>query len=125
YAKNYSDIYYKASDMDTIAFDGASLGTPFMVSGTSPVTPDLGGPGGINNPSGMKDNNDPSTGILLIAATTETNRYWHNWIYLPTPKPVVSISTPSDGIKLRSGASLTFTATATSPTDGVITPAIK
>src|SRR5206468_2624995 len=125
YASFFSDVYYKSSDMDNIAFETDSVGIPFMKSGTRPVSPSVGGPGGINNPSGMKANADPSTGILIIASTSETNKYWHNWISLPSPRPVVTISAPASGLKVKSGGALTFTSTATSATDGVITPALK
>jgi len=125
YSSFFSDVYYKCSDMDNIAFDPNGVGIPFMKSGTTPVSPAIGGPGGINNPSGMKQNPDPSTGILMIAATSETNKYWHNWIYLPSPRPVVSIAAPADGLKIKTGSALTFTGTATSATDGVVTSALR
>jgi hypothetical protein len=53
-----------------------------MLSGTHP-DPVL--VGGINNPTSTSQRLDPSAGILVVAADSETHRYWHNWIRLPSP----------------------------------------
>src|SRR5207244_9793465 len=96
-----------------------------MVSGTHPVSPSVGGPGGINNVSTTKQVLDPSNGILVIASTSETNKYWHGWIEYPRPVPVVTIASPASNTKVRAGAPVIFSATATSGTDGVISSALK
>jgi hypothetical protein len=74
-----TDIYYKASSMDAIAFS-PTVATLFMSSGTTPSVT-----GSLNDPAGAKQNLDPTTGLLVLAATSDTNRYWHNWVYLPAP----------------------------------------
>ncbi|TMB54847.1 MAG: DNRLRE domain-containing protein [Deltaproteobacteria bacterium] len=122
YSSFSSDIYYKSSSMDAIAFPPAGVGTPLMVSGTHP-DPLL--TGGINNPSSTKQNVDPSTGILVIASTSETDHYWHNWIYLPSPRPTVAIGAPADGLKVRPGEPVAFAATATSATEGVVSARLR
>jgi hypothetical protein len=78
YSSALSDIYYKVSDMNAIAFPTTDRGTPFMLSGTSPNQ-------GLNDPTSAKLGPDPTSGILILASTSETNRYWHNWISRPTP----------------------------------------
>src|SRR5207302_1274596 len=110
---------------DGRAFTDQSVGTPLMVSGTHPVSPSVGGPGGINNVSTTKQVLDPSNGILVIASTSETNKYWHGWIEYPRPVPVVTIASPASNTKVRAGAPVIFSATATSGTDGVISSALK
>jgi hypothetical protein len=79
YSSAMSDIYYKVTSMDAVAFSPAT-GTPFILSGTHPTAT-----AGLNDPTTAKQNLDPSTGILVLASTSETDRYWHNWVYLPTP----------------------------------------
>src|SRR5947208_481407 len=111
--------------MDALAFNDTSVGTPLMVSGTHPVSPSVGGPGGINNVSTTKQVLDPSNGILVIASTSETDKYWHGWIEYPKPVPVVTIASPTTNTKVRAGSAVTFTGTATSGTDGVISTSIK
>src|SRR5439155_13576481 len=90
-----------------------------------PACPSVGGPGGINNVSTTKQVLDPSNGILVIASTSETNKYWHGWIEYPRPVPVVTIASPASNTKVRAGAPVIFSATATSGTDGVISSALK
>ena len=65
YASFFSDVYYKAADMDALVFPDTSVGTPLMVSGTHPVSPSIGGPGGINNVTTTKQVLDPSNGDVL------------------------------------------------------------
>jgi hypothetical protein len=114
YSTSQTDIYYKASDMDTIAFPPTGAGTPFMLTGTNPVG------AGLNDPTGCKQNPDPGTGILLMASTSETSRYWHNWISLPAPRPHVAIAAPADGAHVPAGTPVAFAGSAVSATDGVI-----
>src|SRR5438128_4546913 len=125
YASFFSDVYYKASDMDALAFPDTTVGTPLMVSGTHPVSPSIGGPGGINNVSTTKQVLDPSNGILVIASTSETNKYWHGWLEYPRPVPVVTIASPASSTKVRAGSPVIYSATATSDTDGVISSLLK
>ncbi len=103
-------IYTKSSDMDVIAFpDPDGIGTPFIASAAT---------GFINNPTSTKQNVDPATGLVVLAASTTT--YWHNSID-PETAPAVTITAPADGLRTRAGTSLTFTATAFSIPDGVVT----
>src|SRR5581483_6477515 len=120
YASFFSDVYYKVADMDALVFDANGVGIPLMVSGTHPIDPNSGGPGGINNPSTTKQVVDESTGVLVIASTTETLKYWHNWILQPRPRPEVVITSPATGIKVKTGSSVSFTGIASS-LDGVLT----
>jgi hypothetical protein len=109
YSPHEAAIYSKSSDMDTIAFpDPRGVGTPVITSTTAGI---------INNPSGTKQNVDPSTGFVVLAASTST--YWHNGVD-PERAPMVTIGAPSDGTRARLGTPLTFTGTAYSVTDGVI-----
>src|SRR4029077_11377114 len=101
----YSNINYKASDMDNIAFDPTGAGVPLMATGTQPIDPHLGGPGGLNNVTTTKQVLDPSNGVLILASTSETDKYWHNWIELPRPVPVVNITAPAGNTKYKAGAS--------------------
>jgi hypothetical protein len=80
YSIGMSDIYYKTSSMDAVAFPATGKGTPLMLSGTNPV-----GTTGLNDPTSSKQNPTPASGIPVLASTSETNRYWHGWIALPTP----------------------------------------
>jgi hypothetical protein len=80
YSIGMSDIYYKTSSMDALGFPATGKGAPLMVSGTNPV-----GTSGLNDPSSSKQNPTPQSGIPVLASTSETNRYWHSWIALPTP----------------------------------------
>jgi hypothetical protein len=123
YSSHFHEVYYKVSDLDTIAFDTTGVGIPLMISGTHPIEPGAGGPGGINNVTGTKQPVDHETGSLFIAATSETLRYWHNWILPPRMRPRVVISAPANDLKVRTGTAITFAATASSP-DGVLTPSI-
>jgi hypothetical protein len=104
--------------MDAIAFPLTRAGTPFMVSGTHPAN-------GLNDPTSSKQNPDPSTGILVLASTTETDRYWHNWVYLPAARPTVTITAPAGGARLRAGTSVALSGTALSSLDGVITSRLQ
>jgi hypothetical protein len=61
-------IYYKASDMDAVAFPPGD-GTPFIASDST---------GELNNPTSTKQNVSPSTGLVVEASGSQT--YWHNMI---------------------------------------------
>lgn len=75
YSPNQSAIYYKASDMNTIAFPGGS-GTPFMARD---VVAD------INNPTGTKQNIDVKTkGLVVVGSSSSRMTYWHN-AFAPMP----------------------------------------
>jgi len=70
YSFNHEAIYYKVSDMDTIAFpDGP--GIPFIANA---AVADL------NNPQGTKQNVTPTSGLVVIASSRLDNSYWHNVI---------------------------------------------
>ncbi len=75
YSAFQNNIYYKSSDMDAIAFPTGG-GTQFMVANNRQDP----GTDGINNPTSTKQSIDPTTGLVVIAATPETARYWHNEI---------------------------------------------
>jgi hypothetical protein len=69
YSFDHAAIYYKESDMDTIAFpDGP--GTPLI---TSASVRD------INNPTSTKQNVTPESGILVEASSRADSSYWHNF----------------------------------------------
>src|SRR5581483_289773 len=72
YASIFLDVYFKDADVAALVYDANGVGIPLMVSGTHPIDPNSGGPGGINNPSTTKQVVDESTGVLVIASTTET-----------------------------------------------------
>jgi hypothetical protein len=63
-----SDVYYKTSDLDAIAFP-SGIGTPFITSTAV---------GGINNPTSTKQNIDAASGLVVLASSAETATYWHN-----------------------------------------------
>ena len=92
-----------------------------MKSGTNPNPLTTGG---INNPTTTKQNIDPSWGLPVLAATTEFHTYWHSWFPRQTV-PQVTIAAPVDGAKVASGTPVTFTGTALSLTDGVVTSSLK
>jgi len=75
YSLDQSAIYYKTSDLDSISFpDGP--GTPFIVSTLATD---------INNPTSTKQNVDASTGLVVLASSTERMTYWHRRIDLAPP----------------------------------------
>jgi hypothetical protein len=75
YSLGHGSIYYKASNMDTIAFpDGP--GNPFI---TSTSVND------INNPMSTKQNLTPAMGLLVMASSRGDASYWHNYVPLPLP----------------------------------------
>ena len=75
YSLDQSAIYYKVSDLDSIAFpDGR--GTPFIVSTLATD---------INNPTSTKQNVDASTGLVVLASSTERMTYWHRRLDLAAP----------------------------------------
>ncbi len=117
-----ADVYVQTSSMDSIAFTGVgTLGTPIMKSGTHP---DPLGTGGINNPTTTKQNVDPSWGLPVLAATTEFHTYWHAWFPRQTV-PQVTIAAPADATKVATGTPVTFTGSALSLTDGIVTSSLK
>lgn len=73
YSLAKSAIYYKSSDLDTIAFPDGK-GTPFI---ESPSTTD------INDPTSTKQNVDVTTGLVAVASSRGDETYWHNTIGLP------------------------------------------
>ena len=75
YSLDQSAIYYKTSDVDSLAFpDGR--GTPFIVS---PLAAD------INNPTSTKQNIDARTGLVVLASSSERMTYWHRRLDLAAP----------------------------------------
>lgn len=70
YSAHSSGIFYKASDMDTIAFS-EGIGIPFMTSAAT---------GDLNNPTTTKQNVTAATGIAVVGSSPSTRRYWHNTI---------------------------------------------
>jgi hypothetical protein len=67
YSVNETAIHMKTSSMDTIAFPSGG-GTPLI---SSPTT------SGINNPTTTKQQVNATTGIVVVASTPTTRRYWH------------------------------------------------
>src|SRR3989442_4264358 len=61
----------------------------------------------------------------LPISTSETDHYWHNWIYLPSPRPTVAIGAPADGLKVRPGEPVAFAAMAPSATEGVASTRLR
>jgi len=75
YSLDQSAIYYKTSDLDSISFpDGP--GTPFIVSTLATD---------INNPTSTKQNVDASTGLVVLASSSERMTYWHRRLDLAAP----------------------------------------
>jgi hypothetical protein len=72
YSPGKSAIYYKVSDMNAIAFPGGK-GTRFMESSSAE----------INNPTSTKQRVDGATGLVVVASTPDSRRYWHNSFGLP------------------------------------------
>jgi hypothetical protein len=72
YSPGKSAIYYKTSSMNSISFPSGK-GTAFMERSDSD----------INNPTTTKQNVNGSTGLVVVASTPNTLRYWHNTIGLP------------------------------------------
>jgi hypothetical protein len=108
-------IYTKTSDMDTIAFpDPDGIGMPFITSSTT---------GDVNNPTSTKQNVDPNSGFVVLAASPSDNRYWHNTVD-PRPAPEITIIAPADGFRAALGASIDFSGTAVSLTDGFISSSL-
>jgi hypothetical protein len=67
-------IHYKSSPMNALAFP-AGAGIPFIKSETT---------GGINNPTTTKQSVGRTSGVVVLASTSVTRRYWHNFI---APEP--------------------------------------
>ncbi len=74
YSLDHKALYYKVSDMDTIAFPEGD-GIPLIVSTAAPD---------ISNPASTKQNVTPSSGLVVLASSRQDNSYWHNLI-LPMP----------------------------------------
>jgi hypothetical protein len=111
YSLNTTAIYTKSSSMDTIAFpDPTGPGTPFMAASSA---------GDINNPTGSKQNVSPSTGYVSVASAPGSSFYYHNAVE-PKGMPVVTITRPADGAKFARNSSVSFTGSALSYTDGVV-----
>ncbi len=111
YSLNTTAIYTKSSSMDTIAFpDPSGPGTPFIASTTA---------SDINNPTGTKQNINAGTGYVAVASSPGTNYYYHN-VVEPKGVPVVTITRPADGAKFARNSSVSFTGSALSYTDGVV-----
>jgi hypothetical protein len=70
YSPNQTNIYVKTSDLDTISFPGGS-GAPFITSTRV---------GGINNPTSTKQSIGPETGLVVVAASSDSQSYWHEAI---------------------------------------------
>ena len=68
YSPFHESIYYKTTDMDTIALQDG-LGIPFI---TSSSVHD------INNPTGTKQAVTPESGIVVVASSPGDLSYWHN-----------------------------------------------
>jgi len=75
YSLDQSAIYYKASDLDSLAFPDGS-GTPFIVSTLATD---------INNPTSTKQNLDASTGLVVLASSPARMTYWHRRFDLAAP----------------------------------------
>ncbi|TMA99974.1 MAG: DNRLRE domain-containing protein [Deltaproteobacteria bacterium] len=75
YSLDQSAIYYKTSDVDSLAFPDGS-GTPFIVSTLATD---------INNPTSTKQNVDAGTGLVVLASSSERMTYWHRRLDLAPP----------------------------------------
>jgi hypothetical protein len=67
YSVDETAIHYKTSSMDAVSFP-AGVGTALIASPTT---------GGINNPTTTKQQVNATTGIVVVASTPATRRYWH------------------------------------------------
>jgi hypothetical protein len=113
YSPSEGAIYTKSSDMDVIDFpEPNGVGSPFITSSATSF---------LNNPTSTKQTVTPSTGLVVLAAST--TRYFHNTIE-PEAAPVVTITDPADGTAVMSGQPLGLMATAFSVADGILTDAI-
>jgi hypothetical protein len=67
YSAFESAVYVKTSSLATIGFP-AGIGTPLISSASTT---------NINNPSTTKQRIDGTTGLVVLASTPATHRYWH------------------------------------------------
>jgi hypothetical protein len=70
YSPDQSNIYVKTSDLDTIAFP-SGRGAPFISTHRF---------AGINNPTSTKQSVEPGTGLVVVAASSDSQSYWHEAI---------------------------------------------
>jgi PKD repeat protein len=70
-------IYKKTSPLNSVSF-GPGRGTPVIVDADSPYLHDV---------SSTKQNLNASTGLVVLAANTNTSRYWHHYEALPGSPP--------------------------------------
>lgn len=96
YSPNQTNVYYKSSNLDSISFPGGS-GAPFITSARV---------GGINNPTSTKQSVSAPTGLVVVAATSETKTYWHNAISPRAPTPPPDESTPAPALARDTGSLL-------------------